>query len=302
MNLTLRQLDAFLAVARNRNFSRAATALNVSQPALTLMVQKLESQLGVTLFERQARGAELTTTGRELLPDVQLAIDTLENMVRELNGSSRLRGGLVTVASMPSLCAGVLPKLLAEFLALHPQVRVVLHDSMTEHRGIVNMARSGDIDFGFSSFGEDGEGLVFQPVVRDTLTAVVSVDHALASRRKLRWPELSAHPLIGLGYSSHVRQLVDQAFATAGLAKRPRYEARLVATAVGMARAGLGITVVPDTAAKACNLEGVVLLPLTEPTASRPLGFVYHSRRALSPAASLLMHFMETRVPEVWGN
>ena len=300
MNFTLRQLDAFLEVARSRNFSRAAATLHVSQPALTLMIQKLERQLDVVLFQRLARGAELTTAGRELLPDVQRAVATLEDLVRDLHDASRPRGGLVTIASMPSLCADVLPRLVAEFVGLHPQIRIVLKDAMTENRTLVNMVRIGDIDFGFSSFTDDGEGLLFQPVVRDAMVAVVARDHALARRKKIRWKELSAHPLIGMGYMSHVRVLVDQAFAENGLAKRPSYEASIVGTAVGMARAGLGVAVVPDTAAQTCNLDGVVRIALVEPVAYRPLGFIYHSRRGLSPAASVLMQFMKARTPELW--
>ncbi|HEY4066413.1 MAG TPA: LysR family transcriptional regulator [Burkholderiaceae bacterium] len=300
MNITLRQLDAFLEVAKSRNFSRAAAALNVSQPALTLMIQKLERQLDVVLFQRLARGAELTTAARELLPDVQRAVATLEDMVRDLHDSSRPRGGLVTIASVPSLCADVLPRLIAEFVALHPQIRVLLKDAMTENRAIVNMVRIGDIDFGFSSFSDDDEGLVFEPLVRDAMVAVVSTGHVFARRKKLRWTELSAHPLIGMGHASHVRLLVDEAFAHNGLAKRPRYEASIVATAVGMARAGLGVAVVPDTAVLACNLAGVVRIALTEPIAYRPMGFILHSRRGLSPAASLLMAFMKERTPQIW--
>jgi DNA-binding transcriptional LysR family regulator len=299
MNFTLRQLDAFLEVAKSRNFSRAATALNVSQPALTLMIQKLERQLDVVLFQRLARGAELTTAGRELLPDVQRAVATLEDLVRDLHDSSRPRGGLVTIASVPSLCADLLPRLIAEFGKVHPQIRVALKDAMTENRALVNMVRIGDIDFGFSSFADEDEGLHFQPIVHDALVAVVSREHPFARRKKVRWKELAAHPLIGMGYMSHVRVLVDQAFAENGLAKRPSYEASIVGTAVGMARAGLGVAVVPDTAAQACNLEGVVRLALAEPAVHRPLGFIYHSRRGLSPAASLLMQFMKTRTPEL---
>lgn len=300
MNFTLRQLDAFLEVARTRNFSRAAAALHVSQPALTLMIQKLESQLGVVLFERQARGAELTTAGREMLPDVQRAVTTLQDLQRDLRDASRPRGGLVTIASMPSLCADTLPRLLAEFTGQHPTIRIVLKDAMTENRTLVNMVRIGDIDFGFSSHPDDAEGLAFEPVVRDALVAVIASGHALASRRKLRWKELSPHPLIGMSYMSHVRLLVDQSFARNGLAKRPAYEASLVATAVGMARAGMGIAVVPETAATACNLQGVVRIPLVEPTTYRPLGFIREPRRGLSPAATLLMNFLQERTPQVW--
>lgn len=300
MNFTLRQLDAFLEVAKTGNFSRAATALNVSQPALTLMIQKLERQLDVVLFRRQARGAELTTAGRELLPDVQRAVETLENLAQDLHDSSRPRGGRVTIASMPSLCADLLPRLLAEFVALHPQVRVAIKDAMTENRALVNMVRIADIDFGFSSFSDEGDGLVFEPIVRDSLVAVLAKDHPLARRKKLRWEELSTYPLIGMGYMSHVRVLVDQAFAHNGLAKRPSYEAGLVPTAVGMARAGLGVTVVPDTAARACNLEGVVTVLLGDPVAYRPLGLIYNSRRDLSPAAAALMQFLRERTPQLW--
>src|SRR5690606_26578303 len=104
---------------------------------------------------------------------------------------------------------------------------------------------------------------------------------------------LVSEPLIGMSQNSYIRQLTDGAFAKIGVSKHPYATASLITTAVGMARNGLGISILPDAAAKVCNLEGVALLRITEPTITRPIGFLYRSMTSLSPAAKQFMRFVE---------
>jgi LysR family carnitine catabolism transcriptional activator len=293
MKVTLRQLDAFVAVANTRSFSQAAQSLHVTQPALTSMIQKLEAQLGVVLFARTRRGAELTTTARELLPDLQRTMGNLEAVISDIQGFTAPRGGTVTLASIPSLSTLIIPQLIARFEDAYPRIKVTLKDAMTENRSIHEMLRTGDIDYGIGSPSGEQDGLEFDLFMHDELVALVPDGHTMAARKTLRWTELAPFPLIGMSYQSNVRMLVDEAFAANGISKRPKREVSLISTAVGMVRAGLGVTVLPTTAIEVCNITGLKVLRLRSPRMLRPLGFLHQPTRNLSPAANVLLRFVK---------
>jgi DNA-binding transcriptional LysR family regulator len=295
-NVTLRQLEAFIAVSKTSSFSAAARMLHVSQPALSSMIQTLERQLGAALFYREPQGSSLTTTGRELFPAVERLVAELNQTVASVLNYTTPRGGTVTIACIPSLSAAMLPPLISAFEKEFPRVRIVLKDAMTEARGISDMVRVGEVDYGIASPTADTADLEFRKLMDDDLVAFVPHSHPAAKGGSLRWMDLVSTPLIGMSYQSHWRLLVDQAFAQIGVSKRPHHEVSLITTAVGMVRAGLGVAVLPSTAAQVCNLEGVRVVQLTGPLISRPLGFLYRSMTALSPAAARFMSFAEASI------
>lgn len=293
MNVTLKQLQAFVAIAHTRSFSAAAKVVHVSQPALTTMIKNLERHLGADLFDRDARGATLTITGRELLPGIERLMVELNETIAGVTHATLPRGGTVMVACIPSAAASFMPPLIASFRSLHPQIRVVLKDAMTENRGIVEMLRDGLIDFGVASPTDQARELQFRPLFDDELVALVSVSHPLGFRSSVDWQDLIASPLIGMSPESHVRQLTDSGFEKIGVSKPPYTEVSLITTAVGMARHQLGVTVLPSSAANVCDLEDVKVLKLENPVITRRLGFLYKSMTALSPAARSFMSFVE---------
>jgi len=295
MNVTLKQLEAFLAVARLGSFSAAAKALHVSQPALTALVQNLEAQLGAQLFERSSRGATMTTKGRELRPTVETMLNALNETLAGIMHSTSPRGGLVTLACIPSAAALTMPPLIAEFQRLMPQVKIEMRDAMVENRGILDMLRDNAIDFGVASANASGE-FQFKHLFEDELVALVPVDHRLANEMNITWADLVGEQLIGMSENSYVRQLIDSAFAKIGVSKHPSAEVSLITTAIGMVKFGFGVSVLPDSAAQVCNLDGVKVLRLHDPVIRRSLGLLYRSMTTLSPAAKAFMRFMEERV------
>lgn len=292
---TLNQLEAFVAIARTGSFSAAARIVHVSQPALTTAIKNLEQQLGVALFERTSRGVTLTTAGRELLPTVDRLLTELNETLANVLSGTAPRGGTVTLACVPSAGSLFLPPLIASFNRLHPTVRIDVRDAMTENREIVRMVRSGDIDCGVASPMPDAAELQFRHLYDDELVAVLPPAQVSSGQENITWNELGALPLVGMASHSYLRMLIDQTFAAIGISKRPVTEVSLITTAVGMARAGLGAAVLPLRAARACDLTGVSILGLVEPTVRRPIGFLYRSMAELSPAAKAFMkHAMDS--------
>src|SRR5215218_2205827 len=124
MDLSLRQLRAFVSVAHLKSFTRAASVLHLSQPALTVQIRRLEEALAVRLLDRNTRAVELTRVGRDLVPVFQRLLrelDTLDTVVIDTRDLAARRYGVVRVAALPSVAAGVLPDAIAAFQEANPR-------------------------------------------------------------------------------------------------------------------------------------------------------------------------------------
>jgi DNA-binding transcriptional LysR family regulator len=283
MNINLRHLEAFAAVARLCSFTAAARLLNLSQPALTVQIRQLEETLTVRLLDRNTRSVRLTRAGEELAPVVVrllAEIDSVVSSAKELSGKTK---GAVKVAALPSIAATLLPRIIVGFRKRYPGVSVVVHDVVAER--VVSMVRSEHVDLGLGSPDAD-DSLTFTPLFRDHMRLVLPVGSPLLRQRSIGLADLTGHPLILPGPDSSVRRLVDAAFRSMGLDVTPAYEASLMSTVAGMVRAGLGAAILPAAALDMGELTGLRSRPLREPMLVREVGVLQKPGRSLSPAAT----------------
>lgn len=286
MNIDLRQLRVFIAVARLGNFTRAAERLNLSQPNLSLLVRRLEQTLGVRLFDRSTRSVTLTVAGQEFLPTAERLVEEFDGAIAAVTDLAARRRGRVTVAALPSIAATLLPKAIAELSARHPQITVSLRDDVADQ--ILARVRSGEVDFGVGATDMADSQLVTTPLIEDVMVAVFDPTHALAGRRRLTWRCVADYPLIGMSRDSSVRRLTGSAFARCGLVVEPRYEAKYMSTAIGLVASGLGVAVLPSSAALMAEQAGLRSATLHEPVVRRKIGILMRRGRSLSPSASAL--------------
>src|SRR5438477_6505640 len=191
MSFTLRQLRAFVTIARVESFTRAARLLNVSQPALTMQIRQLEGVLGVRLFDRNTRRVRLTRIGTELAPELErlvLEMDAVLVHTRGLAGRSR---GTVRLAALPSMCASVVPQAMMRFRESHPGIAVVARDIIA--RRVIAAVRAEEVDFGIGSIDGPAADLVLTPLLADRMTAVVPAGHPLARRSTVSLRSLVAY-------------------------------------------------------------------------------------------------------------
>lgn len=125
----------------------------------------------------------------------------------------------------------------------------------------------------------------------DAMNVVVPLSHDLAGRRRVRWPEIADLPIIRTSYNSHVRRLMDSAFASHGVSVRPRAELSLIPTALGVVDAGIGVAVLPDTAVQKVAALNLRAIAFAEPVVRRSLGFVYRSASSLPPLVKKFIAF-----------
>lgn len=288
MKNALQHIRAFITVAQRGNFARAADDLHLSPSALTVQIRQLEGWLGVALLERSPRHVALTAAGREALPAMEKLLLDLGNIVSASQGLAAVRRGVVTVAALPSLCAGALPERLALFRQSHPGIEVRLRDLVAER--ITERVRDGDVDFGLGVRARLGHGLDFTPLLQDRLCLFVPEDHALASG-PLMLADLDDQPMILTGRDSSVRAQIEQVFRERGLTLRPAMEANYMSTVLALVRNGLGIALLPESADD--GERRLVRRQLDEPGLERELGIITRSECCLSPAAARLVECLQ---------
>ena len=291
MNISVRQIRAFAAVAQLGTFTRAADALHTTQPALSAQINDLEQMRGVRLFDRSTRSVKITQAGRELLPTVDKVLADLHLIVTHARDVAQKNVGRVVVAALPSVSSTLMPHAIAQFRARFPGVTIVLRDALADR--VVEMIRDDVADFGLTSAPGNDPQLAFTALASDRMVAVLPRSHPLASRSRVKLADLLETPLILMNRESSVRRIVDQACAALGRIAAPAYEAEFMATAIGMVRAGLGATLLPSSALEITAASDLVAHPLDDPLLTRKLGILRKKQRALSPAAGAFVDELE---------
>lgn len=288
MDYSIRQIRAFVAVARLNSFTRAAALLHVAQPTLTVQIRKLEEALAVRLFDRTSRSVALTKTGRDLLPVLGRLVQDLDGLLCEVRNQGTGYQGLVRVAALPTVAAGLLPKAIKSFRAVHAGADFRVRDVIA--RRVLALVESEDVDIGITGGPTNAADIDLLHAIEDRMHVVFPQDHPLVEAQTVTPDMLMHHPLIMMDPDTSVRAVVEAGFHAAGLIPRPAGEATYMMTAVGMVQAGLGITILPSSA------QEIRADPTLRSRAIEAVGFVRQislvkkGGRTLSPLSALFVH------------
>jgi DNA-binding transcriptional LysR family regulator len=290
MNVTLRQLQGFRTIAELGSFTRAAHRLQMAQPALSLSIRELETELGVRLFDRTTRRVELTAAGREFLQSTEKLIADLELSIRNVRDLTDRKRGRLTIAAPPLLAAMIVPPAIADYMKTFPGIEVRLVDTQTDI--IAEKVRSGEVDCGIGTFADTEEGIRSEPILEDALAIWCSSESPLAKSQRLKWSELSAWPLIMMTRASNIRAMVERACEAAGHSPRPAFEVSQMTTAIMLAEADLGVAVLPTYIWSFARSRKVVSKALVDPIVRRKVSLVQSNSRSLPPAADGFARFL----------
>ncbi len=282
MNVSLRQLRVFQAVAACGNFTRAGAQVGLTQPAVSRCVTELEQQLGLKLLDRTTREVALTDAGRGLAARLERVLDELDATLQDVRGLATQRRGRVRVASSPTLSANLLPECIALCQRAHPGVQLVLLDRI-QHDALASVL-SGEVDFGVVIDPEPRDELHCEAILSEPFCLVCPAGHRLARKRSPRWQDLAGEPLVLLDHASGSRRLIDQALREQGVQAPVAQEVGHATTIFRMLDAGLGISVVPTLALPPAGMPGLVARPLL-PRIDRQITMVRRRHRALAPVA-----------------
>nr|WP_284504169.1 LysR family transcriptional regulator [Caballeronia sp. ATUFL_F2_KS9A] len=276
-------MQAFRAVVELGSFRKAAEAVNISQPALSRRIDKLEEALGVRLFERTTRSVTLTTVGRAFAPSAEQLLDDLDVALLGIRDVSSSRLGHVTIACVPSVAYYFLPSAVASFHRRFPRIRVKLLDASANE--VLSAVISGEADFGVSFMGSQESEVDFKVLLQEQFVAACRRDHPLARKKCVTWNELYEHEYVSVDKTSGNRLLLDQALSAVSPRAPSVCETRHVTTMLGLVEAGLGVAAVPSMAMPGRNHHILTSVPLVDPVVKRRVGIVRRRGRTLTPAA-----------------
>jgi DNA-binding transcriptional LysR family regulator len=284
MNVGLRQLRVFLAVAKHRSFSRAAEEVAVSQSAVSLAIQQLETELGVRLLDRTTRQVRMTSVGQTLAATGSRLIAELDTTRKELRDIGEQHRGRVVMACVPSVAGGLMPKCVEYCAEKWPEVSFAIEDIAA--KDVVAKVQRGDIEFGLSGGEIDASELHIESLMRDPFLLVCRHDDALAEGKTVSWTKLSERRLVMLNNTSGSRQQIVDTLASAGVRSEIFLELAQPSSVLAMVEAGLGVAVVPELVAPYIGHPTLTTRKLVKPSVSRTIFLLRRRDRSLSPAAS----------------
>src|SRR5437868_12798583 len=256
-----RQLAAFCAVVERRSFSQAAEQLGGTQPAVSLQIRALEKRLGLQLVDRSGRRVEPTEAGRRLYRSAQRLLALEEQLLAELGEETEGElAGRLEIGASTGPGGTVMPVVLAEFQQRHPEVRVALSVSDTQH--VIEQVARRELELGVVGAQRRHRGVVFEPFFRDEVVLAVPHGHRFANR-SVTLDELKGEPLVLMQEGAGVRQVIDDELRDAGVRLRDldvRLELGLQESARSAALTGYRVSFISRAAIDADHAAGDLAL------------------------------------------
>jgi len=297
--MELRHLRYFVAVAQERNFTRAAEKLNIAQPPLSRQIHDLEEELGITLLDRDSRPIRLTEAGRlfyEHATQVLERVNDLRTMMRRVRDAERPR---FVIGFVASTIYAALPALIRRFRAATPELDVSLVEMVSLDQ--IAALKEGRIDVGFGRIRFDDPAVRRDVLREEQLVVALPLSHRLLEHPgPLNFSDLSREPLVLYPRAprpSYADQVIS-IFRDRGLEPQIAHEARELQTAIGLVAAEVGICIVP-TSVQRLRRDDVVYRELTEQTITSP---IIMSRRVNDRSREL--HILSNVIMETyveWG-
>jgi LysR family hydrogen peroxide-inducible transcriptional activator len=290
--MELHQLRYFTAVARLRNFSRAADRCHVSQPSLSQQIMKLEEELGERLLERTKRKVELTPAGELFLEHAVRVADEIElarNAVRDVRTLVR---GRVILGALPTIAPYYLPTRLRAFCDRFPGIEVVVNEDTTAQ--LVQAVLDKEIDLALVSLPVNGRSLLMEKLFDEELLVVMPADHRLAAKPRISLRDMKDERFI-LMHESHC--LSGQALRFChgqGMAPNVNFRSAQIETILAFVGSGHGVSIIPAMARSESLFLGIRYKSISGRSPRRDIGILCRLDRPLNRAAHTLVDFLKS--------
>ena len=288
--MDIRQLQFLAALAREKHFTRAAAACNISQPTLSGRIRLLEQELGVPIVSRGQRYHGLTPEGERVLKWAHVILDNWQAMQQELaqiSGRKQALLGRLVIGVVPSALPMV-ALLTKQMQAGHPGVdfTILSHSTAEILRGLSDFSLDAGVTY---LDNEPVDGLMASPLYRERYSLFVGDTHPLAGRESVTWEEAAREPLCLLTQHMQNRRIIDRAFRAANCQPVPRLETNSVINLCANVRHMGLASVMPEYLLDALGpMEGIRAIPLVSPDVEHTVGLLVIDRDPLSPIIGAL--------------
>jgi LysR family transcriptional regulator, carnitine catabolism transcriptional activator len=297
-DVSLEDLQTFLAIADANSFTRVAAQLNLSQPSISNRIRRLEEKLGVQLFERTSRRVEMTIDGRRLYDQTAVTLQTLKRVLQDFHGDATARRRRVDVAATLLVASVALPGLLWNFQDSQPTISVRVHDTLPQ--GAFEAVRNGSCDLALVVPEGDAHGLDLEPLTTDQCVVVTPRNHPLLAFDQVTFAQALAYPLLSMDAHQGLQRAILAAAAErdlhVSLAPQGR-DSSTVLMILALVAAGFGIAFHPRSLIPLEFAPMIGTVPLGDVAFSRPFHIVTSTSRPLSHSASALRDHLRTAMP-----
>ena len=257
--MNYRQLEIFRAVMQTGSVTGAARALNLSQPAVTKILQHAESQLRFALFDRVKGRLLPTQEAQALFPDVERVFEDLRDVRRMVEALQEARSGALTIVTIPTLGQAALPRAIAEFLKTRPDVRLAFE--VRPRRDIIQRIATQRADLGFAFLADEHANVESIGVYEGQVVCIMQAGHPLAEKERITAADLRGQGLITYSEEQGLRRLVDTSLAGVRPYVDSVIEVGWVANAWALVNEGVGVALVDNFSRLDQVYGGVVMRP-----------------------------------------
>jgi LysR family transcriptional regulator, transcription activator of glutamate synthase operon len=287
--VTIDELHWFVVLAESENMTEASARLNITQPALSRALARLEHRLHARLFDRVNRRLRLNRHGEILLEHARRCLAEFAAAEERITALVDPARGTVRLAFLHSVSTWLVPEMLRRYREERPAVRFELRQAP----GYQNIAdlRDGLVDLAVTAPRPAEPDIAWHPLHRERLCLAVPADHPLAGRHGCSLTEVAGEPFVALRVELGMREISDELCAHAGFAPAIAFESSEIASMEGLVAAGLGVAIVPTPRAHRAT-PGVYYLPLSDPGAHRVIGLASPCNLAEPPVVHRFAEFV----------
>lgn len=288
------QLRGFLETARERSFTRAAEKLFRTQPAVSLQIKRLETELGQRLFERSGKRVSLTEAGHLLYNRVEQIFGIVEDIRTEMSDLDELAAGRLSIAASDTNCTYVLPPVIEAFRSAYPKIEIQLTDRMSPE--VARLVVDGVVDFGIATLPVHDSRLDTQPLWVRKEVVVASPHHPLAARSRLSLKRIADEPILALESGSTSRHLMDRVFLEAGVQPHVSMELGSIEVIKKYVEIGLGLAIVPEVSVRSELASGQLAKLHVRGIPSRQVGVVRRTGGHVSPSSLMFLSYLASEL------
>lgn len=292
--MDLDQMRGFLETAREKSFTKAAEKLFLTQPAVSLQIKALETELGTKLFERRGKQVLLTEAGRLLFERSEEVLALVSRVQQDIASLDELKSGRLSVGTSDTNCAYVLPPVVKSFRDAYPGVELRLTDRMSAE--VVRLVLEGVVDFGLATLPVAESRVKTEFLfVRDDVV-ICPAGHPLGQYSQVQFEDLVNYPFLMLEKGSTSRALLDRILLEAGLQAKVVMELGSIEVIKRFVEIGLGISLVPEVAVREEVRNKRLVAVRVDGLPGREVGVVLRRGGHLSRASEVFLEFLKAHV------
>jgi LysR family hydrogen peroxide-inducible transcriptional activator len=284
--MNLKDLKYLVALADTGHFGKAAERTFVSQPTLSAQLKKLEQYLGVKLVERQPKNVQLTEVGKQIVVRARRMLDESNEIIALARNNTDPFAGKLKVGLIPTIGPYLLPRVMQKLRKALPHLGLMLYEHQTE--ALLKRLRDGEIDLGIMALPIAQDGLESRQLYEEAFTVALPNNHPLAAKSTIKVQDLKGQTLLLLEDGHCLRDQALEVCSRIEIREAEDFRATSLETLRQMVVAGLGITLLPETAVEPPfgSQRGLTIRQFAKPAPTRTVGAVW--RKSSTRAAAIM--------------